>query len=137
MIKRYSELVTFGTLLERFNYLKIGGKIGKETFGWDRWINQAFYSSPEWRKIRDEIIVRDNGCELGLDGYEIQGSIYVHHMNPITEEDILTHSALLIDPDYLVCCSYDVHQAIHYSNEDMLPADPIVRSRNDTCPWRK
>lgn len=136
MIRRYSELARLDSLSERYKYLKLDGQIGKETFGWDRWINQAFYSSPEWKSIRDDVIIRDNGNELGIDGYEIHGPIYVHHMNPISEDDILAHAAILIDPEYLICCSFDVHQAIHYGNENLLPAEPVIRRPNDTCPWR-
>lgn len=136
MIRRYSELNRLKKLSERYEYLKLDGQIGKETFGWDRWINQAFYSSPEWKAIRDQVIIRDNGNELGVDGYEIRGRIYVHHMNPVNEEDILAHSLNLIDPEFLICCSFDVHQAIHYGNENLLPAEPVIRRPNDTCPWR-
>lgn len=136
-IRRYSELSKLKTLKERFEYLRLDGVVCKETYGWDRWINQIFYQSPEWKRLRDEIIVRDSGCELGLYGYGIEGKIYVHHMNPVDKEDILEHSVEIVDPEFLICCSFDMHQAIHYGNVNLLPKDPIVRKANDMCPWRR
>lgn len=135
-MRRYSELVLLPTLKERFEYLRLDGKVADETFGFDRWINQNFYRSPEWKRIRDQIIVRDMGCELAIPDYTIFGKIYIHHMNPIRKEDIVRMSSLVLDPEYLICCSYDMHNAIHYGNEEMLPTDPVVRRPNDTCPWR-
>lgn len=136
MIKTYSELIRFKTLEERYRYLRIGGRIGEETFGFDRWMNQAFYKDPRWRDIRDEVITRDNGCDLGLEGYDIHGKIFVHHMNPVTKDDILHNFDSLLNPEFLISTSKRTHDAIHYGNEDLLPQSPIVRTRNDTCPWK-
>lgn len=135
-MRTYSELIKLPTLKERFEYLRLDGTVADKTFGFDRWINQAFYRSPEWRSIRDKVIVRDMGCELAIPDYTIYGKIYIHHMNPIQKEDILRMSAYLIDPEFLVCCSYNMHNAIHYGNEEMLPTDLVERRPNDTCPWR-
>lgn len=136
MIKTYSELIRFKTLEERYRYLWIGGRVGEETFGFDRWMNQVFYKDPRWRDIRDEVITRDNGCDLGLEGYDIHGKIFVHHMNPVTKDDILYNFDSLLNPEFLISTSKRTHDAIHYGNEDLLPQSPIVRTRNDTCPWK-
>ena len=136
MIKTYSELIQFKTLEERYRYLRIGGRVGEETFGFDRWMNQVFYKDPRWRDIRDEVITRDNGCDLGLEGYDIRGKIFVHHMNPVTKDDILYNFDSLLNPEFLISTSKRTHDAIHYGNEDLLPQSPIVRKRNDTCPWK-
>lgn len=136
MIKTYSELIRFKTLEERYRYLRIGGRVGEETFGFDRWMNQVFYKDPRWRDIRDEVITRDNGCDLGLEGYDIHGKIFVHHMNPVTKDDILYNFDSLLNPEFLISTSKRTHDAIHYGNEDLLPQSPIVRTRNDTCPWK-
>lgn len=136
MIKTYSELIRFNTLEERYRYLRIGGRVGEETFGFDRWMNQVFYKDPRWRDIRDEVITRDNGCDLGLEGYDIHGKIFVHHMNPVTKDDILYNFDSLLNPEFLISTSKRTHDAIHYGNEDLLPQSPIVRTRNDTCPWK-
>lgn len=135
-IRTYDELMQLKTFNERYEYLKIGGKVGEETFGFDRYLNQLFYTSDEWRKIRNDVIIRDNGCDLGMPDREIKGSIIIHHMNPITKEDILNRSEFLLDPKYLITTYKPTHDAIHYSNEDMLPKDPVERTKNDTCPWR-
>ena len=135
-IKRYSELITIPTFEERYKYLRLGGKVGEETFGFDRWLNQKFYKDPEWLKIRDEVIIRDNGCDLGIPGREIQTRILVHHMNPITKDDILHRSKFLLDPEFLICTVKNTHDAIHYGDESLLILPPVERSRNDTCPWR-
>ena len=137
MIKTYSELMTLPTFEERYRYLRIGGKVGEDTFGFDRYLNQIFYKSDEWKAIRNEIIVRDLGCDLGMDDREIYGTIYVHHMNPITKEDILLRSDYLLNPEYLICTSKLTHDAIHYGDESLLITAPIERRKNDTCPWRK
>lgn len=137
MIKTYSELIRFKTLEERYRYLRIGGRVGEETFGFDRWMNQVFYKDPRWRDIRDEVITRDNGCDLGLEGYDIHGKIFVHHMNPVTKDDILHNFDSLLNPEFLISTSKRTHDAIHYGNEDLLPQSPIVRTRNDTCPWKR
>lgn len=136
MIRSYSELITFDTFLDRFNYLKLNGKVGAETFGWSRYLNQAFYASPEWKKTRRRVIIRDEGCDLGLEGYNIYGTIYVHHINPITPEDIDNRDPKLFSMDNLVCVSYRTHEAITYGNEELLLTDPIIRRPNDMCPWK-
>ena len=125
------------TFLERFEYLKLGGKVGEETFGYARYINQKFYASKEWRKARADIILRDMGCDLAMEGYEILGDIYVHHMNPITVDDIVNRPDYCLNPNYLICVSYNTHQAITYSDKSLLVVEPIVRMPNDTIPWRK
>lgn len=136
-IKTYSELIKFSTFEERYRYLRLRGVIGKETFGFDRYLNQIFYQkSPKWRKIRDHVILRDNGCDLGLEGYDVYGKILVHHMNPITLEDLETESEYLIDPEFLICTSLNTHNAIHYGDESLLISAPIVRTKYDTCPWK-
>lgn len=136
-IKTYSELIHLPTFEDRFEYLKLKGSVGKDTFGHDRYLNQVFYSSMEWRRLRDEIIIRDNGCDLGIEGREIGGKVYIHHLNPLGANDILTHSEYLVNPEYLICVSFETHNAIHYGDINLLPRDPIERKRNDTCPWRR
>lgn len=135
-IKTYSELIQFKTFEERFNYLKIDGIIGQETFGFDRYLNQIFYTSPEWRKLRNKIIIRDNGCDLAVPGLEIIGKIFIHHINPISKDDIISRSDYLMNPEYLICSSKSTHDAIHYGDTNLLPKGPITRTKNDTCPWR-
>ena len=136
-IRTYSELIQLPTLEERYLYLKIGGKIGEETFGYDRYINQMLYKMPEWEAARRDVIIRDKGNDLGLEGYEISGNIYVHHMNPITADDIINRLDYVLDPEYLISSSFNTHQAIHYSDERILdPIIPIARTKNDQCPWR-
>lgn len=137
MIKSYSEMIQFDTFLDRFRYLALNGQVGDMTFGGRRYLNQAFYTSPEWKRTRRRVIIRDNGCDLGVEGYDIHGSIYVHHINPITMEDIEERSPKLFDMDNLICVSYTTHEAITYGSEDILPKDPVIRRPNDTCPWRK
>lgn len=136
-IKSYSELIMLPTFEERFEYLKLDGKVGEATFGFDRYLNQIFYKSKEWRKLRDSIIIRDNGRDLGIEGREIHGIILIHHMNPISKEDILNKTDFLLNPEYLICTIKSTHDAIHYSDENLLIKEPIIRSKNDTCPWRK
>lgn len=136
-IKTYSELIRLPTFEARFEYLKLKGSVGKDTFGHDRYLNQVFYSSMEWRQLRDEIIIRDNGCDLGIEGREIGGKVYIHHLNPLGANDILTHSEYLVNPEYLICASFETHNAIHYGDINLLPRNPIERKRNDTCPWRR
>ena len=135
-IRSYSELITFNDFNERYEYLKLSGDVGKETFGFDRFVNQDFYKSCEWRSVRDYVIVRDCGCDLGLDGYQIYGRIYIHHMNPISIEDIYKMSRNLLDPEYLICTTLQTHNAIHYGSKDLLMANHIERTRNDMCPWK-
>ena len=136
IIRTYNELMLLPTFEERFEYLKLSGRVGEETFGFDRWINQKFYRSAEWKHLRDQVIIRDNGCDLGVEGREIYGKILIHHMNPISKKDILERTDLLLNPMYLISVTKQTHDAIHYSDESILMKDPIVRSRNDTCPWR-
>ena len=136
-IRTYSELSQLATFEERYRYLRLGGRVGKETFGFDRWINQMFYKDPEWLKVRDIVIMRDNGCDLGIEGREIYSRIMVHHMNPITKADILDRSKFLLDPEYLICTVKNTHDAIHYGDENLLITLPMERSPNDTCPWRR
>ena len=136
-IRTYSELSQLATFEERYRYLRLGGRVGKETFGFDRWINQMFYRDPEWLKVRDIVIMRDNGCDLGIEGREIYSRIIVHHMNPITKADILDRSKFLLDPEYLICTVKNTHDAIHYGDENLLITLPMERSPNDTCPWRR
>ena len=136
MIRTYSELITLPTFEERYEYLKIGGIVGEETFGFDRYLNQSFYKTKEWLRIRDYVIVRDQGCDLAMIDREIRGKILVHHMNPITKEDIVRRSKYLLDPEYLICTVKNTHDAIHYGDESLLIKAPIERQKNDTCPWR-
>lgn len=136
-IKTYSELVCFPTFEERFEYLKISGIVGKETFGSHRYINQKYYTSSEYKKLRREIILRDNGFDLGVDNHPINGPIVLHHMNPITIEDILEHSPLAWNPEYLISVSVLTHKAIHFSDIELLPKPLVERKPNDTCPWRR
>ena len=135
-IRTYSELIELENFQLRYEYLKLSGKVGEETFGLDRYLNQIFYKSEEWSRLRDEVIIRDNGCDLGIDGREIQGCIIVHHMNPITIDDIVNRTEFLLNPEYLICTSKLTHDAIHYSNSDILIKDPIERRKNDTSPWK-
>lgn len=135
-IRTYSELCQLSTFEERFDYLRLNGSVGKDTFGFDRYLNQQFYRSSEWKRIRDRVILRDNGCDLGVEGYEIRGRILIHHINPISVEDIHTMSDLLMNPEYLICVSHRTHNAIHYGDESLIITAPIERTQNDTCPWR-
>lgn len=135
-IRTYSELIKLPTFEERYNYLKLGGNVGEETFGFDRYLNQIFYKDPEWLNIRDKVIIRDNGCDLGISDREINKRVLVHHMNPITKDDILSRSKYLLDPEYLICTTKNTHDAIHYGDESILIKNPIERIKNDTCPWR-
>lgn len=136
MIRTYSELITLPTFEERYRYLKIGGTVGEETFGFDRYLNQSFYKTKEWLRIRDHVIIRDQGCDLAMIDREIRGKILIHHMNPITKEDIVRRSKYLLDPEYLICTVKNTHDAIHYGDESLLIKAPIERQKNDTCPWR-
>lgn len=135
-IKCYSELIQLNTFEERYRYLKLDGRVGEDTFGFDRYLNQIFYRSQKWKRIRNEVIIRDNGCDLGVEGHEIHGRILIHHMNPITLKDIERESEFLLDPEYLISTIHNTHNAIHYGDEKLLIVAPIVRARNDTCPWR-
>ena len=136
-IKTYSELITLDTFEERFQYLRLDGTVGVDTFGFDRIFNQRFYTSTEWRRVRDEVIFRDNGCDLGVRGYEIGGKIIIHHINPICLDDLDRHSDLLLNPEYLITTTHATHNAIHYGDKRLLITAPVERSRNDTCPWKR
>ncbi|NCE64104.1 hypothetical protein D1159_05760 [Pseudoflavonifractor sp. 524-17] len=135
-IRCYSELVLLPTFEERFRYLQLGGIVGQETFGFDRHMNQFFYRSPEWRQVRDVVIARDAGCDLGIAGREIFGRVLIHHMNPIRPEDIRERNDILLNPEYLITTVHETHQAVHYGDESLLIMVPIERVRNDTCPWK-
>ena len=135
-IRTYSELITIPTFEERFEYLQLKGSVGKDTFGYDRYLNQVLYRSPEWKRLRNQIIIRDGGCDLACNGYDIYDKVLIHHLNPITVEDVLARSRKVFDPDNLVCVSHNTHNAIHYGDVDLLVTGPIIRTKNDTCPWR-
>lgn len=135
-IRTYSELILLPTFEERFKYLQLNGRVGDDTFGFDRYINQNFYRSAEWKRIRDQIIIRDNGCDLALEEYEIYGRILIHHMNPITVKDVELSTEYLMNPEYLICVTHNTHNAIHYGDEKLLMKGPVVRTKNDTCPWK-
>ena len=138
IIRTYSELMTLDTFEDRFLYLKLDGSIGQDNFGFDRYLNQLFYRSPEWKQIRKFIITRDMGCDLAILDHEIiNQQIIIHHMNPLTKEDIINKSDYLLNPEYLICTTKRTHNAIHYGDERLLdPIIPIVRTKNDQCPWR-
>lgn len=137
-ILTYSELIAIPDFNSRYEYLKLSSDVGKDTFGFDRYLNQNFYTSPRWRSVRNEIILRDNGCDLAHEDYPIPDKIYIHHLNPITKEDILKDSELLTNPEFLVCVSFATHNAIHYGTfEALVSKSPIERRPNDTCPWKK
>ena len=136
MIRTYSELKRLPTFEERFKYLSLKGQVGEETYGFDRWINQNFYHSREWKQIRSWVITRDSGCDLGIPGREIPGHVIVHHINPILVHDIQSSSEYLLNPEYLICVSDNTHQAIHYGDESLLITMPAPRAANDTCPWK-
>lgn len=138
MIRTYSEMILLPTFIERFRYLQIGGKVGTETFGYDRYLNQTLYRTAEWKRFRREVIIRDNGCDLGCDGYDIVGQkILVHHINPISVEDVLLRDQKVFDPENVISTTLNTHNAIHYSDESLLVTEPIERKPNDTCPWRR
>ena len=138
MIRCYTELSKLKTFDERFRYLLLGGKVGEDTFGAERYFNQVFYRSSEWKSIRQKVIIRDNGCDMGLEDYGIGSTVYIHHMNPITMEDIERRSEFLLDPEFLVCVSFDTHNAIHYGNDQYLLNNTLVERRpNDQCPWKR
>lgn len=135
-IRTYSELITLPTFEERYKYLQLSGFVGEETFGFDRYLNQNFYRSQEWKRIRDLVIIRDNGCDLGIEDREIFGKIIIHHMNPINIKDIQDVSDYLLNPEYLICTTHQTHNAIHYGDDNLLAKGPIERSPNDTCLWK-
>lgn len=133
--KTYTDLCKLKTFEDRFEYLKLNGDVGIETFGYKRYLNQVFYKSNEWKSIRNQIIARDDGCDLGIPGRYIFGKVLIHHLNPITYSDIVERSYKLFDPDNLICVSKQTHDAIHYSDKNVLALDPITRTKNDMCPW--
>lgn len=137
MNKSYEELVKLKTFKERYRYLKLNGRVGEETFGCDRYLNQVFYRSKEWKDFRNKIIIRDNGCDLGIDGMEIHSKLLIHHINPITKRDILERSSLLMDENNVICVSHNTHEAIHYGDESLLIEEYVPRRPNDTIPWRQ
>lgn len=137
--KSYSELIQLPTFEDRLRYLMLYGKIGYDTFGYDRFLNQDFYRSKEWHQTKSKIILRDLGCDLGIKGHEIPDGlpVYIHHINPITVDDILNHDPILLDPENLITTIFNTHQIIHYGPKDAnRPTLPLERSPNDTCPWR-
>lgn len=136
-IKTYSELITLPTFEERYRYLRLSGHVGEDTFGFDRYLNQIFYRSQKWKAIRDMVIIRDNGCDLGIEDRMIHGKILIHHMNPITLKDIERESEFLLDPEFLICTTHNTHNAIHYGDESQLVLMPVERTKYDTCPWRR
>lgn len=136
-LRTYKELQQLQTFDERFAYLQLRGHIGKETFGYDRYLNQQFYRSKEWKDVRRIVILRDHGCDLGIMDRLITGRIYIHHMNPITRDDLINGSDLVLNPNYLICVSSMTHEAIHYGDKDLLISDYVERSPYDTCPWRQ
>jgi len=135
-MRTYTELSKLKTFKERYEYLKLSAEVGKETFGFDRYLNQNFYKSKEWRRIRDQVILRDEARDLGLEGFEIYGRVYIHHMNPIASDDIINRSSFLLNPEYLICVTHRTHNAIHYGDESLLVLGPVERKPNDTCPWK-
>lgn len=136
-MRTYSELIQIPTFIERYRYLKLGGRIGEDTFGFDRWLNQYFYGTKEWREIRQKVFIRDDGCDLAHPDFPATGRLIVHHMNPITEKDIVQRSDILLDPEYLITTVLNTHNAIHYGDESLLGISEIVlREPNDTCTWR-
>ena len=137
MIKTYSELIAFPTYEDRFRYLQLKGAVGKDTFGYDRYLNQILYSSQEWKRFRDKIIIRDNGCDLACEGYDIHGRILVHHINPIRVDDVVNRNPIVFDPENVVCVTHNTHNAIHYGDESLLILAPVERTKNDTCPWKR
>lgn len=137
ILKTYSELSKLKTFEDRFQYLRLDGIVGEETFGFDRYLNKILYQSDEWKRCRRDIIIRDNGCDLGCEGFEVHGRILIHHINPITVDDIVNRNPKVFDPENLILTSHNKHQAVHYGNEDLLIRAPVERSKNDTCPLKR
>ncbi len=136
MQRTYSELIQIPTFKERFEYLRLGGLVGQDTFGFDRYLNQKFYHSPEWKRIRRDVIIRDEGRDLAMEGYELHGNVFVHHMNPIKPEDLANVPDEILNPEYLICVSKRTHDAIHFGDASLLPSLPAERTPNDMCPWK-
>lgn len=137
MGRTFTDLVKIPDFMGRYEYLKLNGKVGEELFGYARYLNQVFYQSSRWKKIRRQVIIRDNGCDLGIEGRDIYGTIYVHHMNPITLDMLRNDDPILLDPDNLICTSQKTHEAITLGDASLLPTEPIIRRPNDTCPWKQ
>ena len=137
MVRRYQDLIRIPTFEERYEYLRLNGVLCNETFGFDRYLNQHFYNSAEWRNVRNSVILRDNGCDLGCKDHAIMGQIYIHHMNPISVETLIENPEIALDPNYLVCVSRRTHDAIHYGTQENLEKDYVPRQSGDTCPWRR
>lgn len=135
-IRRYTELIRISDFRERYEYLRLGGEVGARTFGWERFLNQELYHSKKWRKVRDEVIVRDCGCDLAHPDFEIGDCVIIHHMNPLSSDEIESDSGLIYDPEFLICTSRMTHNAIHYGDSELLPRLPVLRRPGDTCPWR-
>lgn len=135
-MKTYSELSSLPTFEERYQYLKLNGEVGVDTFGFERWLNQLFYKDPAWKAVRNKVIVRDGACDLGISDRAIGGTVYVHHINPIKRDDIIDRNPILLDPENLICVSLTTHNAIHYGDETLLISNPKERTANDTCPWK-
>lgn len=136
-IRTYSELIKIPTFIERFRYLKLEGQVGRETFGYDRYLNQILYTSEEWKRFRREIVIRDNACDLACEGFDIVGPVLVHHLDPITVEDVLNRHPKIFDPENVILTTLNTHNAIHYGDESLLVTGPVERTKNDTCPWRR
>ena len=136
IIRCYRELKSIASFEDRYEYLKLAGRVGQETFGWERYLNQVLYRDQRWKAVRNDVIIRDNGCDLGVDGYDIYDKIIIHHMNPITVKDLEENNPDIFNPEYLICTSHRTHNAIHYGDKTLLPKLPIDRKPNDTCPWR-
>lgn len=134
-VRSYSELRRFDTLETRFRYLQLNGQVGDSTFGFDRYMNQLFYQSAEWRQIRRLVIIRDEGCDLGIPGYEIHKGLYIHHMNPMTIDEISSGDPRILDPEFLITVTHKTHNAIHYGTEQQLPRLPVDRKAGDTKLW--
>lgn len=137
IIRTYSELITIPTFKERFEYLKLEGQVGVDTFGFDRYLNQTLYRSAEWKRFRRDMIIRDNGCDLAMEGYEIVGKILLHHIDPLTIDDVLKRHPKIFDPENVICTVLNTHNAIHYGDASLLITEPIERTKYDTCPWRR
>lgn len=136
LIRRYSELKRINNFKDRYEYLRLAGIVGESTFGFDRYLNQLLYTSDRWRKVRNEVIIRDNGCDLGVEGYDLHNRIIVHHMNPLSLEEVEKVNDDIFNLEYLICTSMRTHNAIHFGDESLLPKTPIERKPNDTCPWK-
>ena len=136
LLRRYSELIRLPTFEARYEYLRLAGIVGEATFGFDRYLNQLMYTSARWKKVRNQVIIRDNGCDLAMPGYDFKSKIIVHHMNPLTMKEVEEVSDDIFNPEYLICVSQRTHNAIHYGDAELLQKGPIERRPNDTCPWK-